>query len=63
MRTSFVDKIRCDCDRVFMCDRVQIPAEIEAAIQFMEATYGIFKFDFDLALSTRPDNYMGVLVL
>jgi len=46
-------------DAHIFCRQDQIPTEIEAAIQFMEATYGIFKFDFDLALSTRPDNYMG----
>lgn len=29
----------------------------------MQTVYGVFGFDFDLELSTRPENYLGDLSL
>jgi threonyl-tRNA synthetase len=38
---------------------MQIEEEIANLFDFMNHIYGIFGFDFQLELSTRPDNYLG----
>ena len=37
----------------------QIEDEIAALFDFMQHIYGLFGFDFELELSTRPDNFLG----
>ena len=37
----------------------QIEEEIAALFDFMKHVYGLFGFDFELELSTRPDNFLG----
>jgi len=46
-------------DAHIFCRREQIPQEVEGVIDFLESVYGIFKFDFDLELSTRPEKFLG----
>jgi len=46
-------------DAHIFCMPVQIKSEIEGALNFMETVYGIFGFEFDLELSTRPEKYLG----
>lgn len=36
---------------------------MKAALNFMQTVYGVFGFNFDLELSTRPENYLGELSL
>jgi threonyl-tRNA synthetase len=38
---------------------VQIEEEIANIFDFMKHVYGIFGFEFQLGLSTRPENYLG----
>lgn len=42
---------------------IQIDSEVHNCLLFMQHVYGIFGFEFDLELSTRPDNYLGELAL
>lgn len=37
----------------------QIEDEIGGAIDFLEYTYGVFGFTFELELSTRPEKFLG----
>lgn len=46
-------------DAHIFCRRDQVEAEVASCINFMEEVYGIFQFDFDLELSTRPEKYLG----
>ena len=41
----------------------QIGAEIKDIIEIAKYLYGIFDLDFELTLSTRPDDYMGEIEL
>lgn len=38
---------------------VQIGEEIAGLFDFLQHVYGIFGFDFQLELSTRPDKFLG----
>jgi threonyl-tRNA synthetase len=38
---------------------LQIEEEIGGIFDFMNHVYGLFGFDFELKLSTRPENYLG----
>ncbi|KZV75646.1 tars protein [Peniophora sp. CONT] len=46
-------------DTHIFCMPSQIEAEIGNLFNFMQATYGLFGFEFHLELSTRPENYLG----
>lgn len=37
----------------------QIKEEIEGLFDFLENIYGVFGFEFQLMLSTRPEKYLG----
>lgn len=37
----------------------QIRKEIDSCLEFLNHIYGIFGFEFELMLSTRPEKYMG----
>eukprot|EP00741_Cyanophora_paradoxa_P023069 tig00021537_g22279.t1 len=46
-------------DAHIFCAQDQIMSEIEGALGFMESVYGRFGFEFELRLSTRPENFLG----
>jgi len=46
-------------DAHIFCAPEQIKSEIANALKFMQHVYGIFGFQFDLELSTRPEKYLG----
>jgi len=46
-------------DAHIFCAPDQIKAEINNAITFMKDVYGIFGFEFELNLSTRPEKFLG----
>mmetsp|Transcript_13725 Transcript_13725/g.20703 ORF Transcript_13725/g.20703 Transcript_13725/m.20703 type:complete len:724 (-) Transcript_13725:38-2209(-) len=46
-------------DAHIFCEHSQIKEEIKNCLEFMRHVYGIFKFDFELELSTRPEHYLG----
>jgi threonyl-tRNA synthetase len=46
-------------DAHIFCSTDQIKSEIEGALDFMSHVYGIFGFEFNLELSTRPENFIG----
>jgi threonyl-tRNA synthetase len=46
-------------DAHIFCMPSQVQAEVAGAIEFIEAVYGLFNFKFDIALSTRPANFIG----
>jgi threonyl-tRNA synthetase len=48
-------------DAHIFCAPEQIKSEIANALKFMQHVYGIFGFQFDLELSTRPEKYLGEL--
>lgn len=50
-------------DAHIFCAADQIKQEITGALQFMDAIYGKFGFDYTLELSTRPEKYLGELSL
>ena len=50
-------------DAHIFCMDSQIRDEIDSCIDFLNYVYGKFGFDFELELSTRPDNYIGELAL
>ena len=39
----------------------QVEAEMAGLFDFMQHVYGMFGFEFQLELSTRPDNYLGAI--
>ena len=41
----------------------QIEDEITLALKIIEHVYQVFGFDYEIELSTRPDDYMGDLTL
>ncbi|KAI9504058.1 hypothetical protein BX070DRAFT_211507 [Coemansia spiralis] len=56
-----VRKFHQDDGHIF-CTREQVQNEIESCLRMVESIYGIFGFnDYELALSTRPANYIGEL--
>ena len=46
-------------DAHIFCMPSQIESEIMSVLDFFQHTYGIFGFEFHLALSTMPDNHLG----
>jgi threonyl-tRNA synthetase len=46
-------------DAHIFCTNEQIKSEIKSALNFMSDVYGIFGFEFDLELSTRPEKFIG----
>lgn len=46
-------------DAHIFCREDQILDEITSCFEFMQFTYGIFGFQFELHLSTRPENHLG----
>lgn len=46
-------------DAHIFCRSDQIKEEIAGALDFMQHTYGIFGFNFELDLSTRPEHALG----
>lgn len=46
-------------DAHIYCRNDQIQSEIMNALDFVDYIYGIFGFEYELYLSTKPDNYMG----
>lgn len=57
-----VRMFRQDDAHNFICED-QIGSEIKNIISIAKKLYGIFGLDFELTLSTRPDDYMGELAL
>ncbi|XAR64566.1 Threonine--tRNA ligase [Bertholletia excelsa] len=48
-------------DAHIFCRESQIKDEVRNELDFINHTYGIFGFTFDLKLSTRPEKYLGDL--
>lgn len=46
-------------DAHIFCTPDQIQSEIDDTLDFLSHIYGIFGFQFELKLSTRPDEFMG----
>ena len=38
---------------------IQIKQEMAGCLDFLQSVYGVFGFEFDLKLSTRPEKYLG----
>ena len=49
----------CQDDAHIFCASNQVESEIKGALSFMDRVYGIFGFQFHLALSTRPEKFLG----
>eukprot|EP00698_Gefionella_okellyi_P009499 TRINITY_DN2420_c0_g1_i1.p1 TRINITY_DN2420_c0_g1~~TRINITY_DN2420_c0_g1_i1.p1 ORF type:complete len:694 (+),score=179.10 TRINITY_DN2420_c0_g1_i1:67-2082(+) len=49
----------CQDDAHIFCTPDQVQSEIAGALDFLKFVYGVFGFTFTLALSTRPDNFLG----
>ncbi|EGV64598.1 threonyl-tRNA synthetase [Yamadazyma tenuis] len=48
-------------DAHIFCTEDQIEQEIKGCFEFLNRVYGIFGFEFEMKLSTRPDKYVGEL--
>ncbi|KAL2652624.1 hypothetical protein R1flu_020752 [Riccia fluitans] len=48
-------------DAHIFCMESQIKDEVKGCLDFLEYTYNIFGFTYDLELSTRPEKYLGDL--
>ncbi|KAF9159010.1 threonyl-tRNA synthetase [Actinomortierella ambigua] len=46
-------------DAHLFCRLDQLGEEIDATLDFLQHVYGIFGFEFSLALSTRPEKFLG----
>ena len=46
-------------DAHLFCMESQIEKEVLGCLDFLGYIYGLFGFDFTLALGTRPENYLG----
>lgn len=46
-------------DAHIFCTELQVSSEINSCLDFLKKIYGIFGFDYSLALSTRPEKYVG----
>ncbi|KAF9175549.1 threonyl-tRNA synthetase [Mortierella sp. AD011] len=46
-------------DAHLFCRLDQLGEEMDATLDFLQYVYGIFGFEFSLALSTRPEKYLG----
>jgi threonyl-tRNA synthetase len=38
---------------------MQVMSEVKSFLQMMDEVYGIFGLDYTMALSTRPEGYLG----
>ncbi|KDO18649.1 threonyl-tRNA synthetase [Saprolegnia parasitica CBS 223.65] len=50
-------------DAHIFCRPDQVQDEIQSCLAFIKHVYGVFGFEFQLRLSTRPEAYMGDLTL
>ncbi|BBM99681.1 threonyl-tRNA synthetase [Marchantia polymorpha subsp. ruderalis] len=48
-------------DAHIFCMESQIKDEVKGCLEFLEYTYNIFGFTYELELSTRPEKYLGEL--
>src|SRR5215467_6765627 len=48
-------------DAHIFCTLEQVKSEMISCLDFMKYVYGIFGFEFELELSTRPEKYLGDL--
>lgn len=48
-------------DAHIFCMRNQIQSEISSCLKFIDYVYGVFKFRYEILLSTRPESYLGEL--
>ncbi|KIP05628.1 hypothetical protein PHLGIDRAFT_24993 [Phlebiopsis gigantea 11061_1 CR5-6] len=48
-------------DSHIFCMPSQIEGEMDSLFDFMQHIYGLFGFEFQLELSTRPDNFLGAI--
>jgi len=46
-------------DAHIFCAPSMIGSEIKGCLEFLQSVYGIFGFNFQLALSTRPEGFLG----
>ncbi|TVU33818.1 hypothetical protein EJB05_15627, partial [Eragrostis curvula] len=46
-------------DAHIFCRENQIKDEVKGVLEFIDYTYGIFGFKYELELSTRPESYLG----
>ncbi|KAG0347025.1 threonyl-tRNA synthetase [Podila minutissima] len=46
-------------DAHLFCRLDQLGSEMDATLDFLQYVYGIFGFEFSLAISTRPEKYLG----
>jgi threonyl-tRNA synthetase len=53
----------CQDDAHIFCMPSQILQEVASCIDFVEHTYGIFQFKFDIELSTRPEKFLGEIAV
>jgi threonyl-tRNA synthetase len=49
----------CQDDAHIFCAADQVSAEMTNCIAFMQHVYGVFGFEFELELSTRPEHFLG----
>ncbi len=49
----------CQDDAHIFCKREDLSSEIQNVLEFMTSFYELFGFEFELELSTRPDEYIG----
>ncbi|XP_075714028.1 threonine--tRNA ligase 1, cytoplasmic-like isoform X1 [Rhinoderma darwinii] len=50
-------------DAHIFCTMEQIEEEMKGCLQFLQSVYEVFGFTFQLYLSTRPDNYLGEILM
>ncbi|KAF9913376.1 threonyl-tRNA synthetase [Lobosporangium transversale] len=48
-------------DAHLFCRLDQLGEEMDATLDFLQHVYGIFGFEFSLALSTRPEKFLGAI--
>ncbi|KAG0346725.1 threonyl-tRNA synthetase [Podila humilis] len=48
-------------DAHLFCRLDQLGTEMDATLDFLQHVYGIFGFEFSLALSTRPEKFLGAI--
>lgn len=48
-------------DAHLFCRLDQLGDEMDATLDFLQYVYGIFGFEFSLALSTRPEKFLGAI--
>jgi threonyl-tRNA synthetase len=49
----------CQDDAHLFCSKDQIMEEVNNTLDFLNYVYGIFGFEFELELSTRPEKKLG----